>query len=325
MLSPSTGAAASARLPVGLCLAVRVREPPLNVSDDDVLAAVREHWTDEVDGVEHLPVGFGAHHWAATVRGRRTHFVTLDALTGKHDAASLEAAYAVASGLMFPLDFVVAPVPASGGTLTVPFADGALSATPWINGETPERLDLGVTSDMLTRLHGVRAPAGLREWSPVTPASLPDDPDALARTPWDSGPYGERARGALRGRLHAVAEWSETYHALAEVARRRPWVITHGEPHERNQVVTVGKTRLVDWETLLLAPAERDWRTLVERGLARDGLDAAMLDLFDLEWRLDEISQYSAWFSAPHSGTASDRVAMGGLLHELTRAAFQPG
>ena len=48
-----------------LCLAGPVREPPLNVSDDDVLAAVREHWTAEVDGVEHLPVGFGAHHWAA--------------------------------------------------------------------------------------------------------------------------------------------------------------------------------------------------------------------------------------------------------------------
>ena len=48
-----------------------------------------------------------------------------------------------------------------------------------------------------------------------------------------------------------------------------------------------------------------------------------MLDLFDLEWRLDEISQYAAWFAAPHTGTASDRVAMGGLLHELTRAPFE--
>jgi spectinomycin phosphotransferase len=48
-----------------------------------------------------------------------------------------------------------------------------------------------------------------------------------------------------------------------------------------------------------------------------------MLDLFDLEWRLDEISQYAAWFAAPHTGSASDRVAMGGLLHELTRAPFE--
>ncbi len=50
-----------------------------------------------------------------------------------------------------------------------------------------------------------------------------------------------------------------------------------------------------------------------------------MLDLFDLEWRLDEISQYATRFSSPHTGTASDKVAMGGLLHELVRPPFQPG
>ena len=300
----------------------------MNVSDEDVLAAVREHWTAEVDGVEHLPVGFGAHHWAATVRGRRTHFVTLDGF-GKHDRASLEAAYAVASGLMFRLDFVVAPLPTYAGPLTVACAGGALSLTPWISGENPARVDLDVVADLLRRLHAVPAPAGLGEWSTITPPCLPADLRELVRRPWDAGPYGERARSAVRGRLDAIEEWSSTYHALAELARRKPWVITHGEPGEQNLMVTpkpVGeKTLLVDWETALLAPAERDWRTLVERGLPADGLDAAMLDLFDLEWRLDEISQYAAWFSAPHAGTASDKVAMGGLLHELVRAPFQPG
>jgi len=301
-----------------------VREPPLNVSEDDVLAAVREHWTDEVDGVEHLPVGFGAHHWAAGVRGRRTHFVTLDALDGKHDAASLEATYAVASGLMFPLDFVVAPVPSHGGRLTVAFADGALSLTPWVSGGNPERLDLELVSRMLRRLHAVPAPSGLRDWVTITPPSLPDDLTELVRRPWDEGPYGERARSAVRGRLAAIAEWSATYHALDDLARRKPWVLTHGEPGEHNLMVTpkLGgeKTLLVDWETALRAPAERDWRTLVERGLPPAELDAAMLELFDVEWRLDEISQYATWFSSPHTGSASDKVAMGGLLHELVRS-----
>ncbi len=48
-----------------------------------------------------------------------------------------------------------------------------------------------------------------------------------------------------------------------------------------------------------------------------------MLDLFDLEWRLDEINQYAAQFSSAHPGSASDRVAIGGLLHELTRPSYQ--
>jgi spectinomycin phosphotransferase len=295
------------------------------VTETEVLAAVREHWSTEVDGVAHLPVGFGAHHWSATVRGRPVYFLTLDALGQKHGAASLESAYAVASGLMFPLDFVVAPVPSHGGTWTVPLADGAFSVTPWIVGENPPHLDLDVVADMLRRLHAVAPPPGLREWTTITPASLPFELAELVRTPWETGPYGERARSAVRGRLDAIEEWSATYHALADIARRRAWVITHGEPGEHNLMVTVGKTRLVDWETILLAPAERDWRTLVERGLPADHLDAAMLDLFDLEWRLDEISQYASWFSSPHSGTAGDKVAMGGLLHELVRGPFQPG
>ena len=47
-----------------------------------------------------------------------------------------------------------------------------------------------------------------------------------------------------------------------------------------------------------------------------------MVELFDLEWRLDEIAQYAAWFSAPHTGTRSDEVAYGGLLGELQRGEF---
>ena len=44
-----------------------------------------------------------------------------------------------------------------------------------------------------------------------------------------------------------------------------------------------------------------------------------MVELFDLEWRLDEISQYAAWFAAPHTGNRDDEIAFGGLRDELTR------
>ncbi len=299
-----------------------MREAPSDVDESALLAELQRSWTSEVDAIEHLPVGFGAHHWVASVRGRPLLFLTLDSFDDKHDAASLESAYAAASGLMFPLDFVVAPVPSHTGTFTVPFPGGALSATPWVPGANPNRVDLDAVSGMLRRLHAVEPPTSIAEWAAITPASLPDDLDVLTRVAWDSGPYGERARTAIRTRLDAIAEWSEAYHALAELAQRRPWVVTHGEPGEHNLMVTVDRLVLVDWETVLLAPAERDWRTLVERGLATDGLDGPMLDLFDLEWRLDEISQYAEWFAEPHTGSASDRVAIGGLLHELTRAPF---
>jgi spectinomycin phosphotransferase len=42
-----------------------------------------------------------------------------------------------------------------------------------------------------------------------------------------------------------------------------------------------------------------------------------MVELYDLEWRLDEIAQYAAWFSRPHSGGRDDEIASDGLRHEL--------
>ena len=44
-----------------------------------------------------------------------------------------------------------------------------------------------------------------------------------------------------------------------------------------------------------------------------------MIEMFDLEWRLDEVAQYAAWFAAPHAGSEDDRVAFEGLLTELDR------
>ena len=83
----------------------------------------------------------------------------------------------------------------------------------------------------------------------------------------------------------------------------------HGEPHDGNQLLTAAGRFLVDWDTLRLAPAELDLRTLVEHGCrpAEIGADPEMVELFDLEWRLDEISQYAAWFAAPHTGTRRRR------------------
>ena len=162
------------------------------------------------------------------------------------------------------------------------------------------------------------------------PASRPGAPlvgDAFAAvlerrtsSAWDTGPYAERARLALRERLDAIDRWVGAYHRLADEARSRPWVATHGEPHTRNQLIAAEGVLLVDWESLKLAPRERDLRTLVDSGhedLARPHWP--MVEMFDLEWRLDEISQYAAWFAAPHTGNANDDVAFGGLLSELER------
>lgn len=299
-----------------------MREPPQDVTDEEILAAVRDAWLPGADAVQHLPVGFGAHHWRALSRDEPHLFVTLDSLGSRHDARSLHAAYAGAVRLAAEgLEFVHANL----DPVTVVLGSGVLSATRWCEGELREHIDLAATASVLTRLHAATAD-GLPRWRPLVGADFADGLRGRLGARWDAGPFGSQARVALHGRIDAISGWTQRYHELADLARGEGWVPTHGEPHERNQLITSEGTVLVDWESLKLAPRERDVRVLVDAGAS--GLDVSwpMIEMFDLEWRLDEVSQYADWFASPHSSNASDRVALGGLLEELERAEWaQPG
>ena len=296
-----------------------MREPPTGVGDADVLAAVRRHWDAGVDRVEHLPVGFGAHHWAAYDDEGPQLFVTLDGLAPRRTATALEAAYAGALALRDSgLEFVLASLVSDSGTLTAPLANGALSCTPWLAGESEGELDVAWTAAALARLHAAAPPSGLPRWRPLVGPDFATRTSELAGRVWGPGPYADAARDAVRVRRSDLERWTRRYHELAAIARGRPWVATHGEPHSDNQLLTAQGRLLVDWESLKLAPRELDLRILVDAGADTDA-DPAMVELFDLEWRLAEISEYADRFSAPHAGGADDQVAFGGLLEELER------
>jgi spectinomycin phosphotransferase len=298
-----------------------VHERP-EVADTDVLIEVRRSWHAGIDDVSYLPVGFGAHHWTAYAEGAPQLFVTYDPTAGADAYADLRAAYEGAVALRDEgLEFVLAPLVGRGGVPLVPFAGGALSCTPWRDGTSEWPLDVAWTRDALRRLHATEPPPGLRRWKPRVGPAFAETLSALTHRTWGPGPYAESARDEVTARLGDVARWTTRYHRLAEFARGRTWVAAHGEPHYANQLQTSEGRFLVDWDTLRLAPAELDLKVLVEAGAPlRDvGADREMVELVDLEWRLDEINQYAAWFSAPHTGSRDDDVAFGGLLHELER------
>lgn len=313
-----------------------MHEPPAHVSDDEVLGAVRVHWSPAVDRVEHLPVGFGAHHWAASVGGDRRWFVTLDAVGPRHTSATLEGAYAGAVALAEQgLEFVLAPVRSSSGTCTVPLGGGALSATPWRDGTSgdgphADLAEVGRAAARLARLHAARVGPDVRRWRPLVGPELGDELADLLVGEWDGGPHGPAAHEALLAGLDDVRTWTARYHRLAGRTGPATWVPTHGEPHTRNLLRTRDGELLVDWESLAVAPRERDLATLVEHGpgwedgytwpAGTDGPDPDLLELFDLEWRLDESAQYAALFAGEHADDADARTSLGGLRHELTRA-----
>lgn len=306
-----------------------MRERPEGLTDDTVGQLVTARW-GSVDRVTHLAVGFGAHHWRADRAGQPIWFLTWDRLGSRHDLSSLTAAYAGAIELASEgLEFVLAPVRDRLGAVVVPAAGGALSCTPWVEGtvvgEGPlsDPVTAAANATDLRRLHAATPPAGIPRWRPLVGPDLGERLADLAAEPWVAGPYGERARAAIRPRLDDVVRWTVRYLQLAEAATRCPWVATHGETHTANQLRTADGIMFVDWESLKLAPRERDLSTLVQAGHGPEvGADPDLVELFDLEWRLAEVDAYARWFAGPHRGTADDEIAYGGLLDELRRGPW---
>jgi spectinomycin phosphotransferase len=307
-----------------------VLTPPERVSGADVLGAVRTHWLDGAVAAVHLPVGFGAHHWEVADGAGHRLFVTLDALGERHSAKSLEGAYAGAAALARAgLRAVWPSIPGRSGTFTVPLGDGRLSATGWLEGRTPTEVETTAPGHVdevlavLAALHRCAPPGDIPQWAPRVTVDFPSRLRELTAAPWTRGPFGEEARAAIADRLPDVERWTRRYRTLADEADRQrdTWVATHGEPHHANQVVTPDGLWLVDWESLMLAPRERDLVDAVDTGVACvDALGARepMLELFRLDWRLSEIAEYAAWFSGPHGRSTDDRTALGGLYEELT-------
>ncbi|MFB8005962.1 phosphotransferase family protein [Nocardia sp. NPDC056000] len=297
---------------------------PEFITDEAIAQAVAAQWLPEITDTSYLPWGFGAHHWRV-ISGGTTVFVTLDQLAPRHTAASLEAAYAGAAALATAgLAAVCAPIPARTGQFTVDFGHGALSVTPWLQGCSPteeEAREPRHVRDVvlaLSELHRAAPPEGLRSWVPQVAPGFADELQARTAEPWTSGPLADQARLALVAHIDATRHWTDRYLDLAQtaLAQQDSWVPTHGEPHNDNQVVTAEGIRFVDWESLALAPPERDYADLLT---ASPDLhpDPAMVELFALDWRLSEIAEYTRWFAAPHTGTEDDHTALAGLFEEL--------
>jgi spectinomycin phosphotransferase len=292
----------------------RVQDVPDGVTEDDLVAALAGGWGIDVASVTYLPVGAGSYHWAAVGRDGRRRFVTVDRLGDAAAFATLTAAFDTALALHrnAGLGFVVAPVPAAGGATVVRLADGyGLSVYPWVDGvagdfgpHPPE--DRAEVLRLLGDLHGVNpvvAPAAAR-LDLVLPGR--DGLDAAIRDtdrPWSGGPYAEPARHLLAANAGRIGQWLDEFDELADRVPKTGWVVTHGEPHPGNLIREPGGLRLVDWDTVRIAPPERDlW--MLDGG----GGDPLGLALFRQWWTLADVACYVDDLRRPHRDTA-DAVA----------------
>jgi len=324
-----------------------VKDLPEGITERDVARALADGWDLVAWTLEYAPVGGGSYHWVAAggAPGERR-FVTVDDLDDKGwlgptrpaVLAGLRAAMDAAVTLrrQAGLGFVVDPVPAATGETVRPVGDRhAVAVFPFLAGKpgdwaeplpAPERAEL-IT--MLAALHGadpgsVRLPrfeAGI-SWRGDLETALGE----LGR-PWAGGPYAEPTRELLAGaartvrrQLDALDRWAARL-AAAEV------VITHGEPHPGNVVHSAAGLLLIDWDTVALAPPERDlWSVATGSGeevrryteLTGRPVDPAVLEFYRLRWALDDLSCFLRDLRAPHRRTPGTEHAWEAL--EITIA-----
>ena len=291
-----------------------MRAPPSDL-DTALLVQALAHWGLADPQLEYLPVGFGSHHWRAADK-----FVTVDDLEAgfqppdAYDA--LDRAYRTAAALRdCGLEFVLAPLPNDAGAPLVRLDRRyAVSVALFVDGtsrswgayeSTGERREVGA---LLGRLHTALTDS-LPRSDDLGISSRAILVDALANLdqPWNSGPFADAARALLAGRAAELDQRLHSYDERADEVRRdsTSWVITHGEPHLANFLVdSEGRRYLVDWDTTLVAPRERDlWMVLDDeltgwdeyREIAGDAtLDRDALALYRERWDLRDIATFVA-------------------------------
>lgn len=330
-----------------------MHEPPDDL-DEQQLRAVLEAWDLPAAQLEYTAVGFGDHHWTLTDTHGQRRFVTVADLDHKeycaHGGTGRDAVRtglghamdtAAALGATTGLDFVAAPLRARDGATVRALGERyAVSVFPLVDGEagffgeTLPPQDRTRVIEMLAALHGTTPPRPTPSISPDVPGRprlelVLDTPER----PWTGGPYAEPARALLAEHTDAVRESLARLDRLVEAAAspEAGLVVTHGEPHAGNLLHRPAGLALVDWDTVGLAPPERDlWLVAAEprdldtyAELTGRKSDPSAMALFSLRWALADLVEFVDWFGRPHADTPDTEQAWEGFTETLAELAAE--
>jgi hypothetical protein len=240
------------------------------------------------------------------------------------------------------LRFVVAPLIANNNDVVVALDDRFVAALyPHIHGvardwgDYPSTAERFAVLDLLTDVHVATSSHAMVE-DLTTPMldELLCAMDDLNR-PWTSGPYAEPARHLLDRHASGLHRMLEHHRRLASFALEAParFVLTHGEPHPANTIITTEGLVLIDWDTALLAPPERDlWTVAGDDASVLEAYTAAtgrpvideVLTCYRLSWDINEIALYVALLRNQHTDTADTAESWRNHQHFLRPEARWP-
>lgn len=315
---------------------------PEGIETGDLVGALADGWGFDAASAAYAAVGAGSYHWVVRDREGARGLVTVDDLDQKRwlgdtrESAfdGLSRAFDTAVALRDSgLGFVVAPTPTSRGeTVRRLGPHHTIALFPFVAGQ-PGRYghyDPGVRAAvfaMLAALHRATPAAGsvARSVGLELPgrSHIESGLREVDET-WSGGPFSEPARHALAAHAADVAELLALADRLAAEVEGHggEWVVTHGEPHSANVMRTGESHVLLDWDTVALAPPERDLWMLVDdtadeaaayTAATGHSVDQDAVSFFRLTWDLKDLAEYLNVLRAPHRETADTARAYAGV------------
>jgi hypothetical protein len=304
-----------------------MRTPP-DIDRDQLESTLQTEWAIVPETLSHVALGFGSHNWNLTTVDGDRYFVKIDKLRGETDEAyrELERAFSTALTLrqVAGLDFVVAPIATIAGNSVARLNDEyAVSVFPMIDGrsglfgDTREPAAEAEVKALLSRLHSnthhVIDIAGTDEFA-IEGRDFLESALADLHTEWHSGPFSEPLRAHLTASADDIRGALKRYDDLVSqvIAASPALVITHGEPHPGNVMKTDDGLVFIDWDTALLAPAERDTWWLTD-----PADDSPITQLYRARWDLTDLSLFVDDLRQPHEHNEDTALAWS-LLTTIT-------
>ncbi len=237
--------------------------------------------------------------------------------------------------------FVVAPVPTADGEPLARHDRFGVALYPFVDGQSFEWGEFCTPAhrrgmlDLVVATHTAPAAAARRAMADDFAVPHRDELEAAldpAGHVADCGPYARPAARLIGGNAAPIRRLLARYDELAALGRSRPSapVLTHGEPHPGNTMLTSAGWMLIDWDTALVAPPERDLWSLDPGdgsvlGAYADATGVpplpSMLELYRIRWDLADVAIDVSRFRRPHPGSVDDDESwaiLRGLVERLS-------
>jgi spectinomycin phosphotransferase len=325
-----------------------MREPPVDLADDLLGAALRTHYALAVRTLTFLPLGHDSSAWVYRVHADDEMSYFLKVRTSMANAPSLLVPrYLHEHGVTQ----VVAPLPTVTGALWAEVAGYALILYPFIAGITgmaqgmaPEQWT--AYGAILRQIHDMAVtpqlahPMRRETFVPAGAATVREVDGHIGQRSFDD-PITQTLAALWRERrdlIHTLVSRAEDLGR--QVAQKAlPFVLCHADIHTDNVLLAAdGQVWIVDWDETLLAPKERDLMFVVGGGISRElvglreeelflrgygatPLDSLVLSYYRYAWAVSDIGEYGAQIVVrPDLGEVSRQAAL-----KIFLSLFKPG